>query len=107
MTDSQKRWHKRVKSTRLTPTTKDIREHFKSVTKCYICGTETNQTAPRGNEFKREFDHIIPLSKGGKHRLTNIAVCCGYCNRRKGNKTLDEMTDYGYDTDYDFMDWGE
>lgn len=32
-------------------------------------------------------DHIIPLSKGGKHEIGNIAPCCRRCNSSKGNKT--------------------
>lgn len=33
-----------------------------------------------------EFDHIIPLSKSGKHRAENICVSCGPCNRKKSSK---------------------
>jgi hypothetical protein len=29
-------------------------------------------------------DHILPLSRGGKHALANLAVVCGRCNRLKG-----------------------
>lgn len=33
-----------------------------------------------------EFDHYIPLSKGGKHETSNIRVSCLSCNRIKGAK---------------------
>ena len=31
-------------------------------------------------------DHVIPLSKGGKHTPENVRVCCLLCNIRKGDK---------------------
>jgi 5-methylcytosine-specific restriction endonuclease McrA len=35
-------------------------------------------------------DHIIPLSRGGNHTLSNVAPCCRSCNSRKQSKTLAE-----------------
>jgi 5-methylcytosine-specific restriction endonuclease McrA len=32
-------------------------------------------------------DHVVPISKGGKTRWTNIVAACGPCNSHKGNKT--------------------
>ena len=34
-----------------------------------------------------EFDHYIPLSRGGSHTADNIRVSCMTCNRRKGAMT--------------------
>ena len=35
-------------------------------------------------------DHIIPRSRGGKHRWENVVACCLKCNRKKGNRTPTE-----------------
>lgn len=33
-----------------------------------------------------EIDHVIPMSAGGPHDLTNLVVCCKSCNSSKGDK---------------------
>lgn len=34
------------------------------------------------------FDHIVPLSKGGPHEISNICVSCASCNHSKHNKSI-------------------
>src|SRR5664280_2969459 len=41
-------------------------------------------------EAKLTLDHVIPLSKGGKHSKDNVVPACTHCNSSKGNKTLEE-----------------
>jgi 5-methylcytosine-specific restriction endonuclease McrA len=36
------------------------------------------------------FDHVIPVSQGGRKDWENIVTCCVTCNRRKGGRTPDE-----------------
>jgi hypothetical protein len=48
---------------------------------CQICGKHLND-----NEI--EFDHIIPLSKGGSSEEHNLRLTCFPCNRAKSNKTI-------------------
>ena len=33
-----------------------------------------------------QVDHVIPMSKGGDHDLSNLVVCCSKCNKSKGDK---------------------
>lgn len=44
--------------------------------KCVMCGSQKNL----------EFDHIIPISKGGANTARNIQLLCQDCNRHKSDK---------------------
>lgn len=33
-------------------------------------------------------DHVIPLSRGGRHAYNNVQMLCRLCNQRKGAKVL-------------------
>ena len=36
-------------------------------------------------------DHVIPRSRGGNSTWENLVACCHGCNRRKGNRLLNEL----------------
>jgi len=38
-----------------------------------------------GSQYKLEYDHILPFSKGGNNTDRNIQLLCETCNRRKHN----------------------
>ena len=52
--------------------------------RCYLCG----ELIPMG---KRHVDHIVPLSKNGAHRPSNLAVACEKCNLQKHDKMPGEI----------------
>ena len=39
------------------------------------------------SDKKLTIDHVVPLSKGGKHEWTNVVTACSVCNNRKGDKS--------------------
>ena len=46
-----------------------------------------------GREFptpELTFDHVVPVSQGGRKDWENIVTCCVSCNRRKGGRTPEE-----------------
>lgn len=49
--------------------------------RCFYCGI-------RAASSQIEFDHIVPLSKGGRHAADNLCVACQTCNRMKSAKAL-------------------
>ena len=49
---------------------------------CIACKTTTI------NSRNCEYDHITPVSKGGKSTLDNLQAICKSCNRKKATKTI-------------------
>jgi len=70
--------HKHVKRT-IPPLTN--RELFlRDAHLCLYCGNECLE-----QDLTR--DHVIPLSRGGSDRWSNVVAACRQCNTRKGNRT--------------------
>ena len=62
----------------------EVREYLleKWQRKCAYCG-KTN--------IPLEIEHIIPKSKGGSNRVSNLTIACHACNQAKGNQTAKEF----------------
>ena len=48
--------------------------------KCFYCGANDQITV----------DHIIPISRGGRHSIGNLLPACKPCNQSKHKKTITE-----------------
>lgn len=51
---------------------------------CVYCGGKAS-----------EIDHVIPISRGGKHSIGNIVSCCQSCNQKKSTKLVIEWKAIG------------
>jgi 5-methylcytosine-specific restriction endonuclease McrA len=50
---------------------------------CQYCGDQPGKT-------NLTIDHVLPRSRGGQTTWQNVVTACGFCNRRKGNRTPEE-----------------
>lgn len=55
--------------------------------RCYLCGKVIPQS-------ERHVDHVIPLSRGGAHVSSNLAIACAMCNLSKNDRTSQEYRQY-------------
>jgi len=62
----------------------EIREYLleKWGRKCAYC---------RAENVRLEMDHIVPKSRSGSNRISNLAICCRTCNQKKANLSLKEF----------------
>ncbi len=58
----------------------DLKRLYEENPKCHYCNIKLNKE-------DAEFDHSIPISKCGAHKIDNIKICCHDCNQLKGIKT--------------------
>jgi 5-methylcytosine-specific restriction endonuclease McrA len=50
--------------------------------RCAYCGK---------TEVALEVEHIVPKSRGGSNRVSNLTIACHACNHAKGDKSADEF----------------
>lgn len=53
---------------------------------CAICGRHIDFDCDSNSNDYPSVDHIVPLSKGGKHTWNNVQLACRGCNTAKGNR---------------------
>ena len=64
------------------------RERIPEEVKIAVWRRDGGVCAHCGSREKLEYDHIIPVSKGGSNSQRNIELLCEKCNRKKSNKII-------------------
>lgn len=67
---------------------KEIKKYYRSVREnllvvCFYCNDVFNSKLAH-------VDHVVPLSRGGQHSVTNFCVSCPKCNLSKNDKLVEE-----------------
>lgn len=63
----------------LTPSV--VAELFAKASHCPYCSSHMGS-------MQKSLDHIQPLSRGGRHAIGNVVVCCKTCNTSKGTRVI-------------------
>ena len=56
--------------------------------KCWLCGKACDYNADSNDNSYPSIDHVIPLSKGGKHSWENVKLAHRGCNSAKGSRLI-------------------
>lgn len=68
-----------------TPRAATVRKVIPDDVKQYIWARDEGQCRNCTATAELQFDHIIPLAKGGSNNADNLQVLCGPCNRAKSS----------------------
>lgn len=69
-------------------TGKNMRESIPTDVKVAVWQRDKERCVSCFSNVNLEFDHIIPVSKGGANSIKNIQLLCRNCNRTKSNKII-------------------
>jgi 5-methylcytosine-specific restriction endonuclease McrA len=61
-----------------------LREPIPDDVKMFVWRRDGGKCVRCGNVVNLEYDHIIPIAKGGSNTARNIQLLCEKCNREKG-----------------------
>jgi 5-methylcytosine-specific restriction endonuclease McrA len=75
---------------RLTKRLKTLRKHQGN--QCCWCGQPMQRTDPQAWDYET-LEHLTPLSKGGSHHISNLALAHRKCNQARGSE--DRQPRYG------------
>lgn len=60
------------------------RQYIPDRVKIFVWKRDDGRCVTCGSPERLEFDHIIPVSKGGSNTARNLQLLCELCNRKKG-----------------------
>ena len=60
------------------------REPIPDEVRTFVWQRDNGRCVKSGGQERLEFDHIIPLTKGGANTQRNVQLLCETCNRQKG-----------------------
>jgi 5-methylcytosine-specific restriction endonuclease McrA len=60
------------------------RERIPDSVRLFVWQRDQGKCVKCGSAVKLEFDHIIPVIKGGSNTERNVQLLCEQCNRSKG-----------------------
>lgn len=75
-------WHLLANHQSVVPTVR--RESIPERVRHEVWRRDKGRCVDCGGRERLEFDHIIPVSRGGSNTARNIELRCVVCNRRKG-----------------------
>jgi 5-methylcytosine-specific restriction endonuclease McrA len=61
------------------------RELIPDDVRVHVWGRDEGRCVGCGADEDLQFDHIIPVAKGGASSAANLQLLCGDCNRQKGD----------------------
>lgn len=67
---------------------KNIRESIPTHVKIEVWNRDKERCVKCSSNTNLEFDHVIPVSKGGANTTKNLQLLCMNCNRKKSNKIM-------------------
>lgn len=89
--DRERRMFERLRSIHvdgMTSLSSAQRERIPERTRIFVWRRDGGKCARCGDRVRMEFDHIVPVSKGGSNTPRNIELLCESCNRSKGDRIL-------------------
>jgi len=83
----RRKWEKlnRLYKNAQTKLDSNIRERIPEEVRIAVWRRDEGKCAHCGSREKLEYDHIVPISKGGSNTVRNIELLCEKCNREKSN----------------------